>query len=233
MLLPGPSLIIIYKAFIRPQLDYCGVVFDQGFNNPFRQMFESIQCNAALAILVAIWGTSRERLFQELGFESFNPGDAFGSYLTSIYSWKINHHLSVQSDTKAIDCLFFSNSKSLTNNSFSKNMFFPSPIIEWNKLDWDIWSSRSHKIFKNRILEFTRPHFNTIFKAPRFLSLTYLIRVRVGLSHLRVIKFGHNFRNSLNPIYSWQCYWFHRALTSPLLKLQAWEVVSTGKYWNH
>ena len=52
-LLPRPSLITIYKAFIRPHLNYGDVIFDQAFNNSFHQRLESIQCNAVLAITEA------------------------------------------------------------------------------------------------------------------------------------------------------------------------------------
>ena len=68
--LPRPSLITIYKAFIRPHLDYGDVTFDQAFNNSFHQKLESIQYNAALAITGAIRGTSMEKLYQELVFKS-------------------------------------------------------------------------------------------------------------------------------------------------------------------
>ena len=68
--LPRPSLITIYKAFIRPHLDYGDVIFSQAFDNSFHQRLESIQYNAALAITGAIKGTSKEKLYQELGFES-------------------------------------------------------------------------------------------------------------------------------------------------------------------
>ena len=40
--LPRPSLITIYKAFIRPNLDYGDFIFDQAFNNSFDQRLESI-----------------------------------------------------------------------------------------------------------------------------------------------------------------------------------------------
>ena len=66
--LPRPSLITIYKAFIRPHLDYGDVIFDQAFNNSFHQRLESIQYNAALAITGVVRGTSKEKPFQELGF---------------------------------------------------------------------------------------------------------------------------------------------------------------------
>ena len=79
--LPRPSLITIYKAFIRPHLDYGDVIFDQAFNNSFHQRLESIQYNAALAITGAIRGNSKEKLYQELGFESLQSRRCFRKYL--------------------------------------------------------------------------------------------------------------------------------------------------------
>ena len=63
-ILPGQSLITIYKSFIRPHLDYGGIVYDRVFNESFHKNRESIQCNAAIAITGAIRGTSSEKLFQ-------------------------------------------------------------------------------------------------------------------------------------------------------------------------
>ena len=68
--LPRPSLITIYKASVRPHVHYGDVIFDQAFNNSFHQSLESIQYNAALVITGAIRGTSKAKLYQELGFES-------------------------------------------------------------------------------------------------------------------------------------------------------------------
>ena len=68
--LPTPSLITINNAFIRPHPDYGDVVFGQDFSNSFHRRLESIQYNAALAITEAIRGISKEKLYQELGFES-------------------------------------------------------------------------------------------------------------------------------------------------------------------
>ena len=69
-LLPRQALVTIYKAFIRPYLDYGDVLYDQAFNNSFHAKIESIQYNACLAIRGAIRGTSREKIYQELGLES-------------------------------------------------------------------------------------------------------------------------------------------------------------------
>ena len=47
--LPRAALITIYKAFIRPHLDYGDILYDQAYMS-FQQKLESIQCNACLAI---------------------------------------------------------------------------------------------------------------------------------------------------------------------------------------
>ena len=60
--LPRKTLINIYKAFIRPHLDYGDVIYDDPSNIKFSQKIESVQYNAALAITGAIRGTSREKL---------------------------------------------------------------------------------------------------------------------------------------------------------------------------
>ena len=81
-------------------------------------------------------------------------------------------------------------------NSFFKNTFFLSTIIEWSKLDSNVHCSPFYKVCRKWILEFIRPHPNSIFHAWNSLSLTYLIRLRVGLNHLREHKFAHNFQDS-------------------------------------
>ena len=67
--LPHFSLLTIYKLFIRPHLYHGDVIYDQTNNNR-SQKLEYIQYNAALAIADAIRGTSRQKLYQELGLES-------------------------------------------------------------------------------------------------------------------------------------------------------------------
>ena len=59
-LLPRQALVTIYKAFVRPHLDYGDVLYDQTFNNSFHAKMESIQYNVCLEITGAIRVTSRE-----------------------------------------------------------------------------------------------------------------------------------------------------------------------------
>ena len=69
-ILPRSSLLTIYKIFIRSQLDFADVIYDQVCNSTFHEKLESIQYNACLAIRGAIRGTPLEKLYQELGLES-------------------------------------------------------------------------------------------------------------------------------------------------------------------
>ena len=48
-ILPRTTLITVCKAFIWPHLDYGDVLYDQVFNNSFKEKLESIQYNACLA----------------------------------------------------------------------------------------------------------------------------------------------------------------------------------------
>ena len=54
----------------RPHLDYGVIIYGQAYSLSFHQKLESIQYNAALALTGAIRGSSREKLYQELGLES-------------------------------------------------------------------------------------------------------------------------------------------------------------------
>ena len=70
--LPRPSsLLTIYKSFIKPHLDFGDIIYNQAYNMSFQQKVESIQNNEALAIRGAIYRTSKEKLFEKLGFWSF------------------------------------------------------------------------------------------------------------------------------------------------------------------
>ena len=87
-------------------------------------------------------------------------------------------------------------------HDFFKNTFFPSTIMEWNKLDWEIKNSESIVTFKKRILSFIRPSANSTFNCHNPRGIKLLSRLRLGLSHLREHKFKYSFQDSLNPFCS-------------------------------
>ena len=69
-LLPRTALITLYKAFVCLHFDYGDILYDRAHNVSFHQKLESLQYNACLAITGAMRGSSKEKLYQELGFES-------------------------------------------------------------------------------------------------------------------------------------------------------------------
>ena len=68
--LPRKSLITINKAFLKHLIDYGDIIYDQPQSEYVCEKLESVQYKAALAITGAIQGSSREKLYQELGLES-------------------------------------------------------------------------------------------------------------------------------------------------------------------
>ena len=48
------ALITIYKAFVKPYLDYGDILYDQAYNASFHQKLEKIQYSACIAIIATI-----------------------------------------------------------------------------------------------------------------------------------------------------------------------------------
>ena len=89
-----------------------------------------------------------------------------------------------------------------TRHTFFKNSFFPSTIIECNKLDHNIRNSSSFITFRKSILKFIRPSANSFFYCHNLKGIKFITRLLLRLSHLREDKFKHSFRDSLNPFCS-------------------------------
>ena len=68
--MPRNAPLTIYKSFVRPHLDYGYIIYDQLNNQSFCNKIEAFHYDAALAIANAIKGTSRMKLYKELGIES-------------------------------------------------------------------------------------------------------------------------------------------------------------------
>ena len=87
-------------------------------------------------------------------------------------------------------------------HNFFQNPFFPSAVVEWNKLDLNIRNSKILNIFKKIFLNFIHPSGSTVFNCHNPRGVKLLTRLRLGLSHLCVQKFKRCFQDSLNPICS-------------------------------
>ena len=194
LLLPRFSLLTIYKSFVRSHLDYGNVIYDQPNNSRLSDKIESVQYNAALAITGTIRGTSKEKLYQELGLESLKDRRWLRrmSYLYKIISTKLPPYLyelipPLQRSHRYPSC--FQTFRCRT--TFFQNSFLPFAITEWNKLDSDIKNIDSHAMFRKKLLAFIRPLGNDTNGIYDPLSVILLNRLCLGFSHLREHKFRH------------------------------------------
>ena len=199
-ILTRTSLLTIYKSFIRPHLDYGDVVYDQPSNDAFSNKLETVQYNAALAITGAIKGTSREKLYQELGLEYLQQRRWMRRLCLfyKVVSTKLPVYIYI------IPLVRKSQRYPNKFNSISfKNSFFPCVIGEWNKLlNPEIRRSGSYNIFRKSILNFIRPSASKVYNINDTIGIKLITRLRLGFSHLREHKFKHNFQDTLNPLYS-------------------------------
>ena len=199
------SLLTIYKIFIRNHLDYADVVYDQSHKLSFHEKPESIQYNAALAVTGAVSGSSTEKPYQELRLESLNRRwfrklcqfykilkSKSPRYLFDIIPTKLRAY-----NTRYCDNIPLLKIK----HNYFRNSFFPSSIVEWNKLSREVRNSENIRIFKKRLLEFIRPSPNSIFDIYNPYGIKLLTRLRLGLRHLNEHKFKHGFNDTINLIF--------------------------------
>ena len=159
--LPRKSLITIYKAFLRPLIDYGDIIYDQPQNESFCEKLESVQYKVALAITGAIKGSSREKIYQELGFESLKSRRWYKrlSCMFNIMNDKAPYYLK-NIIPKCHQSTRLRNNRLPTfhcRTECFKNSFFPSTMNDWFNLDSTIRDSESIAIFKKRSLSFIRP----------------------------------------------------------------------------
>ena len=133
-LLPRTTLIMVYKAFVRPHLDYGDILYDQAFNLSLQQKLEFIQYRECLAITGTLRGTSREKIYQELGLESLQSRRWYRklAMFYKIYKNKSPFYLfnlipekTSSYATRNINCIPLIKIKP----KFFKNTFFPSAIM--------------------------------------------------------------------------------------------------------
>ena len=214
--LPRHTLNELYKLYVRPHLDYGDVTyhipakvceFSHNIILPnLMEKLEAVQYSAAIAVTGTWRGTSREKLYAELGWESLSSR-RWSRRLTLFY--KIMNNLTPSYTQEPIPSLCQSN-YSLRNQDVIgpirgrterfQSSFYPNCISEWNKLDPEIRLAPSVAVFKTKLLSRIRPPPKSVFGIHDPIGLSYLSQIRVGLSKLNFHKFKHNFRDTINPM---------------------------------
>ena len=162
---------------------------------------ERIQYQAALAVTGAWQGSSRSKLYEELGWESLSDrrwcrrilhihkivSNNTPSYLKDKLP---RHRRSLYSQRNNYDNIFH---EIRCRSSRYMSSFFPDAITSWNNLITHFDNIPSINILKNHIFSLIRPKGNFFFGIHDPLGLRYLLQFIVGLSLLRYHKKCHNF----------------------------------------
>ena len=133
----------------------------------FPWKIRNFSVKASLAITGAIKRTSKEKLYQKLGFASLQHRRWFRKLCTFHKTFKNQYPRYVY---ELLTLKTASHSTRLSNNLllfhnrhyFLKNLLFPSAVIEWKNLDLSIQNYKSLSIFKKNIMQFIRLSPSTI-----------------------------------------------------------------------
>ena len=125
---------------MRPYLGYDDINYDEAYNKTFHQKLESIQYNACLALLGAIRGSSREKLYHELCLESLHCRHWYRKLCLFYKIFKENKPVYLFNLIPSKNSNYNTrNAHKITpfhiKHSFFKNSFFLSTFTEWSKLD--------------------------------------------------------------------------------------------------
>ena len=209
--LPLKTLDQMYKTLVRSHLDYCDVIYHipsiihqppLGMTlNSLMEKVEKIQYQAALAITGAWQGSSRSKIYDELGWETLSDSRNCRRVL-QIHKIVNNNTISYLKDKLPANCKgMFSGIIRTTFHAIIcksnryKNSFFPDAVASWNlfmeMLNYKVVPSIG--VLKNDITSLIRPEAKSVFKIHDPAGLRYLFQLRVGLSPLKGHKCCYNF----------------------------------------
>ena len=199
---PRKVLDLSYKLYVRPHLDYADVIYHNQ-REDLMNLVEQVQYKAALIVTGCWQGTSREKLYDELGWESLS--DRRWGRRMSLY-YKIVNGLTpaylfdhVPSEAPRTLRKYVPKAPIAKTKRYA-NTFFPYCINHWETLDNAIKYSTSVQSFKNKVNERIRPEPSPCCKQNRH-GMKRLTQIRVDFSDLRDHRFNHKF-NCLSPICS-------------------------------
>ena len=135
---------------------------------------EKLQYIAALAITRAIRGSSKEKLYRELGFE-YLSSRRWLKKLCLFYKNVLNKFPNYPYNNRSYQTR--SSGKFLhmcCRTEHFENSFFPYSIKEWNNLSLGICKSESYEVFKNSVLKFIRTSPNSLFNVSDSLGIKLL-----------------------------------------------------------
>ena len=191
-----------YKLYVRPHLDYGDVIYHNQ-RTDLMNLIEQVQYKSVLLVSGCWHGTKREKLYDELGWESLSDR-RWSRRMTMFYkilngmapSYLLAHvpeHISSNAPFRRNDIR-----PPFSRTNRYDNSFFPFCISNWNNLDSNIKSSSYLSLFKTNLNKFVRPKGNIFFSIRHRFGIKLLTKIKVCFSDLRDHRFNHNF-NCANP----------------------------------
>ena len=155
-----------------------------------------------LAVSGAWKGTSREKIYDELGWESLDLRRIFRR-LTQFYKImtgltpdylrtpipSLHGHLFGYRITNVLDNIFCRTDR-------YKNSFFPDSVSLWNELGPGLWGVESLSAFKSKLLKIFRPEGKSLYGIYDTFGIKWIFQLRVGLSPLKNHKKLHKFHDT-------------------------------------
>ena len=209
--LPLRTLDQMYKALVRSHLDYCYVVYHIPYIihqpplgktlNSLMEKVDRIRYQAALAITGAWQGSSRSKIYDELGWETLSDRRNYRR-VQQIHKILNNNTLSYLKEKLPPYCreMFSGNIRDTFHAIRCKsyrymNSFYPDAVASWN-LFMEIFNHNvvpSLDLLKQDIISLIRPESKSFFNVHDPTGLRYLFQLRLRLSPLNGHKYCHNF----------------------------------------
>ena len=159
----------VYKLYVRPHLDYGDIIyhkFDQDMRSTVTKSIEQAQYTAALANTGAWKGTSRQKIYEELGWESMYDRRWYRRlcHFVQLRQSKTPEYLFNEIPPERQIPYMIRNLRNYDpnfcrTNRFS-NSYFRNTIYEFNLLNSEIRNSKSISEFKGKLLSVIRPTKN-------------------------------------------------------------------------
>ena len=139
---------------------------------------ETCQYNVALVITGAIRGSSKEKLYQELGFGYLSSRRWLRKLCTFYMIVRNKSPGYLYKYNLPVDRAYLTRNSNNIKQIFCRseyfaNSFFPYTIKEWNTLSLEIRNSKSQSIFEKALLKFIRAIPNSVFTVTDMCWISY------------------------------------------------------------
>ena len=200
----------MYKSLVRPHLEYCDIIFHLpeivnppplGITLPTLMMkLESVQYQAALAVNGAWKGSSRVKLYEDIGWESLSDRRWCKRILHvhKIVRGKTPKYLYEKlppNRRNVINLPYVFQEIRCRTDRYLKS-FYPNAVTNWNSIITNFEELPSFYSLKEYLNSLIRPDIKSTYGIHDPMQLRYITQLRVGLSKLRSHKKKHNFADT-------------------------------------